>query len=158
MAEQNAGPTASAHCEIAASAEEVYRLITDVDALAQVSQELESCEWLDGASAPEVGARFRGANRNGELSWSTISTVRAADPGRRFAFDVDDGDTPVSHWRYEITPVDTGCVVFESTWDRRPEWYRPVSAETTGETDRDAANQRNIERTLQALKARAEQR
>lgn len=157
MPESTARPTASAQCDIAAPPEEVYRLITNLDVLAEVSEELESCEWLDGAQEPVVGARFHGANRNGERSWSTVSTVRIVEPGRRFAFDVDDGDTPVSHWQYEITPAATGCVVTESTWDRRPEWYTPVSAETTGETDRNAANQRNIERTLQALKNTAEQ-
>lgn len=151
-----AEPTASARLEIAAPVDEVYRLITDLDTLAGVSEELESCEWLDNVTVPAPGARFRGTNRNGDKSWETVATVRVVEPGERFAFDVDDGETPVSHWRYEIVPTEVGCVVAERTWDRRPQWYTPVSAETTGEDDRDAANQRNIERTLRALKAAAE--
>ncbi|SDP32703.1 Polyketide cyclase / dehydrase and lipid transport [Actinopolyspora xinjiangensis] len=148
-------PTASAHVDVAASPEAVYRMLTDLDVLAEISEELESCAWLD-ASSLRPGARFRGFNRNGDKSWSTVATVRVAEGGRRFAFDVDDGDTPVSHWSYELVPTDEGCRVVESTWDRRPSWYTPVSAETTGESDREGANQRNIEHTLRALKKLAE--
>ncbi|WP_019854111.1 SRPBCC family protein [Actinopolyspora mortivallis] len=148
-------PTASARLELPIPAERAYRMVTDLDTLATVSAEVHACEWLD-EPPPRPGVRFRGFNRNGDRSWSTVATVRVADPERCFAFDVDDGDTPVSHWRYEIHPTDTGCVVVESTWDRRPEWYTPVSAETTGEPERGAANQRNIERTLRALRAFSE--
>lgn len=144
-------PTASARAELTVSADEAYRMVTDLDTLAAVSEELESCVWLDETPAVP-GSRFRGENRNGARSWSTVATVRSAERGRSFAFDVDDGEVPVSHWQYEIHPTDSGCVVVESTWDRRPEWYAPVSAETTGETDRGAANQRNIERTLRSLR------
>ncbi len=152
-----ADPTANAHVEVAADPELVYRLITDLDTLARLSGELEGGEWLDeGAGSPEPGMRFNGANRNGDKTWTTVATVRAAERGRRFAFDVDDADTPVSHWEYELRPTEQGCVVTERTWDRRPSWYAPVSAEVTGETDRDAANQRNIEATLRALKTEAE--
>ncbi|NYH77828.1 hypothetical protein FHR84_001142 [Actinopolyspora biskrensis] len=149
-------PTASARAELKVSADEAYRMVTDLDTLAAVSEELESCVWLD--ETPVVpGIRFRGHNRNGARSWSTVATVRSAERGKCFAFDVDDGEVPVSHWQYEIHPTGSGCVVVESTWDRRPQWYTPVSAETTGETDRGAANQRNIERTLRALRELVEQ-
>ncbi|MBA8826011.1 uncharacterized protein YndB with AHSA1/START domain [Saccharopolyspora lacisalsi] len=151
-----ADPTANAHVEVAAAPELVYRLITDLDTLARLSGELEGGEWIDEAGSPEQGMRFRGANRNGDKTWTTVATVRAAERGRRFAFDVDDADTPVSHWEYELRSTEQGCVVTERTWDRRPSWYTSVSAEVTGEADRDAANQRNIEATLRALKLEAE--
>ncbi|GAB3545162.1 uncharacterized protein YndB with AHSA1/START domain [Actinopolyspora lacussalsi] len=148
-------PAARAELEMAVPPELVYRMLTDLDVLAEVSEELESCTWLD-ESSPRPGVRFRGFNRNGDKTWSTVATVRVAESGQCFAFDVDDGDTPVSHWRFELSSTDAGCLVVESAWDRRPAWYTPVSADTTGEAHRQEANQRNIERTLHALRAAVE--
>ncbi|RCW44695.1 hypothetical protein DFQ14_104286 [Halopolyspora algeriensis] len=57
-----------------------------------------------------------------------------------------------------ITDLDVPARVAERTWNRRPDRYVSVSAEITGEADRDAADQRNIERTVHALKSVAESR
>jgi hypothetical protein len=74
-----------------------------------------------------------------------------------FAFDVRHTVFPISHWRYDIEPVDGGgCRVTERTWDRRPEWFRKPARLATGVKDRAAANEANIKATLQRLKAKAE--
>ncbi|OBI84610.1 SRPBCC family protein [Mycobacterium sp. E740] len=152
------GP-ASAQAEVTiaadADAETVYRLITDLPTLASLAEEAHAMEWRKGDAA-RTGAVFRGHNRNGSRSWSTTCTVTAAEPGRTFAFDVRSAVIPVAHWRYDIAATDGGCTVTESTWDRRPGWFRVPAGWVTGVKDRDTANAEHIRRTLQRLKEKAE--
>lgn len=99
---------------------------------------------------------FKGTNRNGWRRWTTTCTVTDAEPGRRFAFLVSHAGVPISRWQYDITSADGGCTVTESTWDRRPGWFRKVAGMSTGVTDRAAANAEHIQLTLQRLEQRAE--
>ena len=73
---------------IAAPARVVYDLISDVTRMPEFSPENIRGQWLGGATGPAVGARFKGTNRLGSTTWSTKPTVTAAEPGRRFAFQV----------------------------------------------------------------------
>jgi uncharacterized protein YndB with AHSA1/START domain len=150
------GP-ADAHAEITIDAppDTVYRLITDLPTLAELAEETAAMQWRKGEQAAP-GAVFKGENRNGDKSWSTTCTVAEAEPGRTFAFDVRFAVVPVAHWRYEIRAVDGGCTVTESTWDRRPGWFRKVAARSTGVCDRPGANAEHIRLTLDRLKAKAE--
>ena len=113
--------------------------------------------WHRGEPATP-GAVFKGHNANRGRSWTTTCTVTHAEPGRVFAFDVKHTVVPVAHWRYDIEPVDGGCRVTEQTWDRRPGWFRKPAGLATGVSDRASTNARNIEVTLQRLKAAAEAR
>jgi hypothetical protein len=149
-------PDASAQVEINATPAQVYALISDIDSMIELSEETASFRWLGGATAATVGAKFRGTNRKGPLRWSTISTVTAAEPNTRFGFDVHALGMPVASWRYDITPTDAGCVLTESTWDSRTSVLKVVGSLASGTFQRQAANQRNIECTLQRIKARAE--
>lgn len=150
-------PTATASVDINAQPERVYALITDLDVMATLAAETTAMKWQRGDSA-RPGAVFRGTNRNGTRSWNTTCTVTAATPGRVFAFDVKSLVVPVAHWRYELTAADGGCRVTESTWDRRPGWFRGIAGVATGVRDRTAANAEHIKLTLQRLKERAESR
>ena len=58
--------------------------------------------------------------------------------------------------RYEISQVDGGCQVTETTWDRRPGWFRMLAGKATGVSDRGTENAKNIAATLARLKAHAE--
>jgi uncharacterized protein YndB with AHSA1/START domain len=149
-------PSASADVHIAAAPEVVYSLITDLDEMAKLAAETTTMTWhkTDGA---RPGAVFRGENRNGSRTWTTTCVVTHATPGELFAFDVTSmAVVPVAHWRYEIVPAEGGCRVIESTWDRRPNWFRKVAVVATGVKDRPTANTKHIELTLMRLKARAE--
>ena len=148
-------PTASRTVSVHAHPEAVYRLITDLGTMAQLAEETTRMRWTKGDRAV-AGASFRGTNRNGLRRWTTTCTVTDAEPGRRFAFEVRHTVLPISRWQYEIEPAEGGCTVTESTWDRRPGWFKGVAGLATGERDRAAANARHIEATLQRLKARAE--
>lgn len=148
-------PTATATVQIDARAEEVYALITDLDVMTTLAAETTAMSWRRAGGA-NPGAVFVGKNRNGNRTWTTTCTVTAATPGRVFAFDVKSLVVPVAHWRYDITDADGGCRVTESTWDRRPGWFRGVAGIATGVRDRAGANGEHIRLTLQRLKERAE--
>ncbi|MBX7430971.1 SRPBCC family protein [Mycobacterium sp. Y57] len=153
---ESAAPDATASVTVAADPAAVYALITDLATLATLAEEADAMTWHKGTSA-SPGAVFKGHNRHGSRTWTTKCTVTAADPGRAFAFDVHSaGILPISHWRYDIEPAEGGCVVTESTWDRRPRWFLRPAALATGVSDRTAANSAHIELTLQRLKDRAE--
>jgi hypothetical protein len=149
-------PSATARTEIDASADAVYALVSDLPGLEKVAAEFERGRWLDGVTEARVGARFRGTNKRAWHRWTTTVTVTDAEPGTRFAFDVTYYGLPISRWQYDFEPTATGCLVRESTWDRRPAWFRPIGRLGTGVRDRAAANRRNIERTLAQLKVAAE--
>lgn len=94
---------------IAAAPEAVYDLVADITRMGQWSPETVSAEWVAGASAAEVGAKFKGRNKR-KAGWSTTCTVTAADRGREFAFDVG----AATRWRYTFEPSGAGCDVTES--------------------------------------------
>jgi hypothetical protein len=150
------GPSATGRIEVAAPPAKVYSLISDLGSLGELAEETVSCKLLDGATTVQVGTRFRGSQRRGARFWTTVSTVTDAEPGSQFAFNVKSIGVPVARWQYEIAPSPSGCVVTESTWDRRPSWFLFVARLATGVKDRAAVNQHNINETLQRLKAKAE--
>src|ERR1700748_3191680 len=85
-----------------APAERVWALVSDVTNTARLSSETFEAEWLDGATGPEVGARFRGhVKRNGigPIYWTTCE-VTASDPGREFGFTVGDAAKAMNTWSY----------------------------------------------------------
>jgi len=145
-----------ASVDIAADAAAVYELITHLPTMCQVAAETTAMEWVQGDTAVP-GAKFKGTNKHGSKSWSTGCTVTDAEPGRVFAFDVRSAVIPVAHWRYDISSTGKGaCRVTESTWDRRPGWFRVPAGWATGVKDRKSANAEHIELTLQRLKEKAE--
>lgn len=143
-------------CSIRAKPRAVWALVSDVTRMGRWSPETTSCRWLDGATGPAPGARFRGSNQHGPLRWVTTCTVTAAEPGRRFAFDVGFGGVAISTWSYDLRATPDGCVVTESWSDRRPRWMRLSSVPVTGIVDRAGHNRRGMRATLAALKAAAE--
>lgn len=151
-------PTAQSTIEVDAPPALVYDLVTDIAGAAEWAEEADAARWLGGATGPAVGARFRGRNRHKGRRWSTTCTVTAADPGRRFAFDVSLAGVTTARWEYEIEPTGTGCRVTERTRRVVPLPVATVANRLLGVRDRDAHNQANIERTLANLKRHAEAR
>jgi len=150
------GPaSAQASVTISAPCGEVYGLITDLPTMATLAEEANAMDWHKGDCA-QPGAVFKGHNSSGSKKWTTTCTVTHAEPGWAFAFDVKSLVVPVSHWRYDIEPVEGGCRVTERTWDRRPGWFRKPAGIATGVHDRTSANAKHIQLTLERLKAKAE--
>jgi hypothetical protein len=151
-------PTAQSTIEVDAPAALVYDLVTDVTEAPAWAEEADAGRWIGGATGAAVGAQFRGRNRHKGRRWSTTCTVTAADPGRRFAFDVSVAGVRTARWEYEIEPTDTGCRVAERTRRLIPQLPTAVANRLLGVRDRDTHNQANIERTLANLKHHAEAR
>ena len=101
---------------MAAPPERVWDLVSDVTQIGRFSPETFEAKWLDGASGPAVGARFRGhvkRNGKGPIYWTTC-TVIASEPGREFAFGVGPSAKPLNVWRYQLEPSGDGTDVTES--------------------------------------------
>jgi hypothetical protein len=92
---------------MAASADRIWDLVSDVTRIGEFSPETFEAQWLDGADGPRAGARFRGhvrRNGRGPVYWTTC-TVTAAEPGREFAFSVAGlGGATANTWRYSLEP------------------------------------------------------
>jgi uncharacterized protein YndB with AHSA1/START domain len=142
--------------QIAAAPEALYALISDVTNMGRWSPENHTCRWLKGATGPEVGARFKGSNKDGWRRWSTTCEVVSADPGRRFAFDARFAGVPIARWSYDFEPEGGGTRVVETWLDRRPKALRSPSRVVMGVPDRAEHNRAGMEATLAALKECAE--
>lgn len=140
---------------ISAPPERVWSLITDVTQMGKWSPECRSCTWLDGASAPVVGARFKGRNKRGFMRWSTIATVVVADEPEHFAFEVDDSGM---RWGYRMEGAHDGTQVSEYREEIGPKpWFvRLAYAARLLGRDPDAIVRRGMSETLDRLKAGAE--
>jgi hypothetical protein len=101
---------------MAAPADEIWDLVSDVRNTGRFSPETFEAEWLDGATGPGVGVRFRGhvrRNGRGPVYWTTCSIV-ASEPGREFAFTVGEDSKALNTWRYRFEPAGDGTDVTES--------------------------------------------
>jgi hypothetical protein len=94
---------------INAAPDAVFALVSDVTRMGEWSPETTNAEWVDGATGPAVGVKFRGTNKLGPFKWSTTPTITEHEPGKLFAFDA--GGTI---WCYSFTASNGGTSVTES--------------------------------------------
>jgi uncharacterized protein YndB with AHSA1/START domain len=148
-----------ASIEIAAPAERVYELVSDITRMGEWSPECYHCEWTNGATGPAVGARFKAKNKGGRgPAWFNTPTVTAAEPGREFAFNRSGPGIGSYTWRYAIEPTPTGTKLTESFDAERPlgsvmTW---MTMKWTGSEDRDADLRQGMLTTLARIKETAE--
>ncbi|MFE0175333.1 SRPBCC family protein [Streptomyces sp. NPDC059002] len=103
------GPTVEVRGRIAASPERVWELVSDIGLMPALSTELQSVDWLDGASGPVRGARFTGRSRHASLGeWETTSYVVECEAPRVFAWAVSDPEQPSAVWRFSLAARDDG--------------------------------------------------
>ena len=141
---------------MAAPADDIWRLVSDVTKIGRYSPETFEAEWIDGASGPTLGARFRGhvkRNGKGPTYWTTC-TVTECEPGRAFAFGVGPRDKPLNVWSYRFEPKGDGTDVTESfalahTLPLRLYWF--VLGWARGRTNRNG-----MRTTLERIKAEVE--
>ncbi len=101
---------------IDAPADRIWELVSDVTRIGSYSPETFEAKWVDGATGPAVGAKFRGhvkRNGKGPVYWTTC-TVRECEPGRVFSFGVGSSDKPLNVWSYRLAPAGDGTDVTES--------------------------------------------
>jgi hypothetical protein len=139
-----------------ATADKVWDLLSDVTRIGRYSPETFEAEWVDGATGPALGARFRGhVKRNGvgPIYWKTCE-VTACEPGREFAFGVLTGGKNLATWGYRIEPAGDGVDVTESfALEPTPtlRLYWALLGWTRGRTNHDGMRQ-----TLEAIRAEVE--
>ncbi len=73
---------------IDAPPETVWSMVGDPVALGELTAECFDMTWVQGATGPRVGARFRGRNRSSWRRWSTTCTIVRYEPGSEIAWDV----------------------------------------------------------------------
>ena len=89
-----------------------WQLVTDINLPARCSSELQAVEWLEGADAVEVGARFRGRNRHEAFGeWATVCEVVEVEDGRRWVYNVTGPDGVSATWGFEVDPASDGVLV-----------------------------------------------
>jgi uncharacterized protein YndB with AHSA1/START domain len=144
---------------MAAPPEKVWALVSDVTRIGRYSPETFEAQWLDGATGPVEGARFRGhvkRNGKGPVYWTTC-TVLASVPGREFAFGVGTGAKPLNVWRYRMEQADDDAGATDVTESfelaRTPllRFYWAVLGWARGPTNRNG-----MRTTLERVKAEVE--
>ncbi|MEU4928682.1 SRPBCC family protein [Streptomyces yokosukanensis] len=156
-------PTVEVGTWIDAPPERVWALVSDVTLMPGMSGELRSVAWLDGADGPAVGARFVGHSGHEALgAWSTTSHVIECEPGRVFAWAVQDPANPSAIWRFRLRPENGGTALSEwmqlgpgrsglsAAIDRMPDKEQKIVFVRLREFER------NIASTLEHIKKRAE--
>jgi hypothetical protein len=113
--------------EMAAPAEKVWAMVSDLPRMGEWSPENQGGRWVKGATGPALGAVFRGKNRSGLRRWSTTVTVIECRPGQVFEIAITFGPVGISNWRYEFEETANGCRVTESWHDQRTRWMLRVS-------------------------------
>jgi hypothetical protein len=155
-----AGTYAQASIDVGASPTALYDVVSDVRRMGEWSPECRRCEWIDGASGPAVGARFKGTNQRGVARWSTKPRVVVADPAREFAFVTGHRGRDMTRWSYRFEPAVDHTNVTESFEVLRdmPWYFRLADRLLMGVKDREADLEKNMQETLRRLRAATENR
>lgn len=143
---------------VAVPPEELYGMVSDVTRMGEWSPVCRVCWWDEGAG-PHVGAWFTGRNETPERTWETPSQVVTADPGKAFAWEVNDGWV---YWGYTFEPEDGGTRLTES-WELLSKGIAGFRERFGEQADieidkRREAARTGIPATLAAIKAAAETR
>ncbi|MGE2833967.1 SRPBCC family protein [Mycobacterium sp. SMC-4] len=141
---------------VAMSPADLYALVSDVTRMGQWSPVCRAC-WWDEGDGPHVGAWFTGRNETPERTWETRCQVVAAEPGREFAWEVNDGWV---YWGFDLEPAGDGTRLTEK-WALLPKGvagFREHFGESADDeiAKRIEAARTGIPATLAAIKATAE--
>jgi hypothetical protein len=100
---------------IEAPPEALYELIADVTRTPEITPDIVKVEWLDGATGPAVGARFKATNKQGRgPNWSNKPVITVLDPGREIAWERTELGGGTVEWRYRFEPEGSGTRITES--------------------------------------------
>lgn len=141
---------------VAAAPDDVYAMVSDVTRTGEWSPVCRACWWDEGAG-PRVGAWFTGRNETPERTWETRSQVVAADPGREFAWEVNNGWV---YWGYTFEPEGDGTRLTEN-WKFLPKGIDGFRERFGDQADAEIEKRREAARngipaTLAAIKKAAE--
>ena len=157
------GPTVEVEISVEATPARVWELVGDLALMGEWSPEYQGGDWLDGAAGPAVGSRFKGRNRRGDQAWESESTVIESVPGQVLAWAVSDPDNAAATWRFDLQSEGNGTRVRQHV--RLGPGPSGLTARIAEVPDREedivaarcAEIRRNMQATLEGLKAAAEQ-
>jgi hypothetical protein len=156
-------PTTEAELVIDAPPAVVWALVCDIQIPAEFSSEFQGGQWLDDATSPALGARFRGRNYHEAAgTWETVSTVSEFEPERVFAWAVGDADVPSASWRFTLEPKGSGTLIRQ--WMQIGPGESGISDAIRLMPDKEhrilrrrlAEHKANMQATLAGIKGRAE--
>lgn len=147
----------SVSIEIAAGADELYALVSDLPRIGEWSPECERVEWEGDVTDPVEGTTFLGYNAVGpgrRIRYKRHGTVLIASPGKAFSFITDEGGRPSTAWHYTFEPLDDGRTRVTEGYEVRwiPKWARVLDVPT----NRHKELLEGMRTTLENLKATAE--
>lgn len=142
---------------VALAPEEVYALVSDITRIGEWSPVCKACWWDDPAAGAVVGAWFTGRNVLPERTWETRSQVVAAEPGREFAWEVNNGWV---RWGFTVEPEAAGSRLTQS-WRFLPKGLEGFRGRFGDDADAQISERSRlalsgIPETLAAIKATAE--
>ncbi len=153
------GANGRASVRIQATPEVLYDMVSDVRRMGEWSPECRHCEWIDGATGPAVGARFKGSNRRGAARWSTKPRVVTADPGQEFTFVTSHLHRDMTRWGYRFERVADGSTTVTESFEMltgMPWYFRLSDRLLIGVKNRKSDLEENMAETLARLKAAVE--
>ncbi|WP_194818654.1 SRPBCC family protein [Nocardia sp. XZ_19_385] len=153
---------------VAAKPLDVYEQISDPRLMGRWSPENLGATIREPRESSYAGMEFDGVNKRGLTKWVTRCVVTAADPGERFAFQVQaiGAREPwiragIASWEYRFTQEDGGTRVTETWTDDRRRWpnaaVQVFDRIVTGGDTFAQFQAKNIARTLRNLKKQLEQ-
>jgi Polyketide cyclase / dehydrase and lipid transport len=105
-------PTVEASTWIDGPPDAVWRVVSDIQVMPELSTELQSVRWCDGVTEPAVSHRFIGHNRHEAMGeWTTTSHVVRCDPPTVFEWAVEDPAEPSASWRFTVEPHEGGTTL-----------------------------------------------
>jgi dimethylaniline monooxygenase (N-oxide forming) len=146
----------SASVTVAADAEALWDMVSDVTRMGEWSPECTGGRWIGKQRSPVVGARFVGFNRRGFARWFTTNEVVEADRGTAFAFRTRETNVV---WGYRFAAGDDGGTVVTETRDTRNArtWVTRLAGPFIGGADsHDDEMREGMRQTLTRLKHAAE--
>jgi uncharacterized protein YndB with AHSA1/START domain len=149
----------SVTAHIAARPETIYELVADVTRTPEFSPEIVECRWLDGATGPAVGARFKARNKMpNRPAFANKPVVTVVEPGKTFAFARTEPFAGTVEWRYDFAPDGEGTLVTESYTVTKPVsrigWF--IIGTLFARKNRQADLHRGMVETLERLRQAAE--
>jgi uncharacterized protein YndB with AHSA1/START domain len=149
-------PTLVDSVHIAAPAERVWALVSDVRRMPDWSPQVDSTRLRAGFDEVGLGTEFTNRNSLGDLVWTTHATIVRFEQGREIAFRVEENWMV---WSFAVAPDGDGALLTQQR--EAPEGVSDLSLDLTngfmGGVDAFTASMRaGMRQTLELIKAEAE--